>query len=485
MKVPTWRKVLVPILIVTSSILFIVFIGQSVANGIYRHSLKSGGETTELSSEDKESKDETASSKTTADKEAESKTEKSTDKKTEEPTEEVTEEVTEEATEEQLDEGSLLVAQAKEYLYGFGEDGYDQNKAIECLDQAIELGNADAWYYRGEAYERTDALDRYEQANACYDKAIELESPLGYVGKGDLYFYGNGVDVDYEQAKYYYDCAIGMGCLNANTRMGIMYAYGYGVEQDDETAMNHYKAALTSDDPFTLNYAYCQVGKLYESGYNGAEPDYENAVKYYKKASDNGYRVGMLYIGDICYYGRGRDVDYEKALKYYKKAANLGQISAMNMIGVMYYNGSGLEQDLESAVKWYNKAASLGNATSMGNLSWCYYNGDGTEVDYAKSMEWAQNALVGGEPEGYFRVAWLYDEGLGVEENDDTALDYYMKYVDATNNPVAMWNMYCIYSNRGELDAARSWAERGLAAATEQGNQTYIDKFNEQLSQLP
>lgn len=480
MKVPTWRKVLVPILIVTSSILFIVFIGQSIANGIYRRSLKSGGETTELSSEDKESKDETASSKTTADKDSESKTEKSTDKKTEESTEEVTEE----ATEEKPDKGSLLVAQAKDYLYGFGEDGYNLKKAIECLDQAIELGNADAWYYQGAVYERSDALDRYEQANACYDKAIELESPLGYMGKGDLYYYGHGMDVDYEQAKYYYDCAIGMGCLDANTCMGIMYANGDGVERNDETAKNYYKAALTSDDPFTLNYAYCQVGKLNEYGYKDAEPDYEKAMDWYNKAADNGSRLGMVYIGDLYYYGKGRDIDYDEALKWYKKAAQLGQTRAMNMIGEMYYDGNGLEQDLESAVKWYNKAASLGYATAMGNLSWCYYKGEGTEVDYAKSMEWAQNALVGGEPEGYFRIAYLYDEGLGVEENDDTALDYYMKYVDATNNPVAMWNMYCIYSNRGELDAARPWAERGLAAATEQGNQTYIDKFNEELSQL-
>jgi len=93
--------------------------------------------------------------------------------------------------------------------------------------------------------------------------------------------------------------------------------------------------------------------------------------------------------------------------------------------------------------------------------------------------------IGGNESRGYFRIGWLYDEGLGVEENDDIALDYYMKSADAAEYVVSIWNIYCIYSDRGDVESARSWAERGLAAATAQGDQENIDDFNEVLSQLP
>jgi len=256
MNIPTWRKVLAPILIVTSALLIVIFIGQSIANGVNRLKWKNGTLTTEEQSEETVSTDTEVAEVTT------------------------TAEVTEATTEEQPDEGYLLMVQGRNYLYGFGEGGYSQEMASECLNQAAERGNAEAWYYLGLIHERSADTDRYEQAMACYDKAIELGAVIGYCGKGDLYQNGISVEQNRELAHSYYEQAANAGCLLAYTDLGWDYAYGSGVEQNQAQAMQYLEAALASDDPVTVNYAYTVIGGIYEDGYNGAEPDYGKAMEY-------------------------------------------------------------------------------------------------------------------------------------------------------------------------------------------------------------
>ena len=65
-------------------------------------------------------------------------------------------------------------------------------------------------------------------------------------------------------------------------------------------------------------------------------------------------------------YDEGRGVikdDYE-AVKWYRKAAEQGYASAQHNLGVCYANGEGVTQDDVEAVKWFRRAAEQGEAAA-------------------------------------------------------------------------------------------------------------------------
>ena len=64
--------------------------------------------------------------------------------------------------------------------------------------------------------------------------------------------------------------------------------------------------------------------------------------------------------------------DYAEAVKWYRKAADQGDAAAQFNLGVMYATGQGVPQDYAEAVKWYRKAAEQGHAGAQYNLGVMY-----------------------------------------------------------------------------------------------------------------
>ena len=62
--------------------------------------------------------------------------------------------------------------------------------------------------------------------------------------------------------------------------------------------------------------------------------------------------------GEDFYFGRGVPQDYEEAVKWYRKAADLGNADAMYSLAVMYSHGRGVQRDPSAAGKWRRKADS-------------------------------------------------------------------------------------------------------------------------------
>ena len=55
--------------------------------------------------------------------------------------------------------------------------------------------------------------------------------------------------------------------------------------------------------------------------------------------------------------GQGVKQDYAEAVRWYRKAAEQGHAGGQCNLGVMYENGRVLKQDHAEAVRWYRKAA--------------------------------------------------------------------------------------------------------------------------------
>ena len=127
-------------------------------------------------------------------------------------------------------------------------------------------------------------------------------------------------------------------------------------------------------------------GKYYHG--NGVEKDYEKAIKWYRKAADQGHAKAQYYLGVMYDNGEGVEEDDEQAAYWYRKAAEQGDDDAQYNLGVMYDNGEGVEENDEQAVYWYRKAAGQGNDGGQYNLGAMYYNGEGVEKNIRRAYLW-------------------------------------------------------------------------------------------------
>lgn len=63
----------------------------------------------------------------------------------------------------------------------------------------------------------------------------------------------------------------------------------------------------------------------------------------------------QTYLGYLYYEGEGVEQNYNEAVKWYKKAAKQDYAPAQLALGECYYFGECVEQDYKKAVYWYEK----------------------------------------------------------------------------------------------------------------------------------
>ena len=78
--------------------------------------------------------------------------------------------------------------------------------------------------------------------------------------------------------------------------------------------------------------------------------------------------------------------DRTEAVKWYRKAAEQGNADGQNMLGLSYATGAGVTKDSFEAVKWFFKAAEQGHTEAQGNLGGMYARGDGVAKDNIEGL---------------------------------------------------------------------------------------------------
>ena len=96
---------------------------------------------------------------------------------------------------------------------------------------------------------------------------------------------------------------------------------------------------------------------------------------------------GPTIFGVCCELGDGVSKDPAEAVRWYRKAAEQGDAQAQNDLGRCYATGTGVPQDAVEAVAWYRKAAEQGNAEGQFNLAICYRDGTGVAKDPAEAVK--------------------------------------------------------------------------------------------------
>src|SRR5262249_17979556 len=96
--------------------------------------------------------------------------------------------------------------------------------------------------------------------------------------------------------------------------------------------------------------------------------DYVEAMRWYRKAADQGDAVAQRRTGYFYDRGLGVAQDYAEALRWYRKAADKDEPTAQRNVGYFYDKGLGVAQDYAEAMRWYRKAADQGNAVAQNDI---------------------------------------------------------------------------------------------------------------------
>ena len=109
------------------------------------------------------------------------------------------------------------------------------------------------------------------------------------------------------------------------------------------------------------------VGYALGRGWEGAEPDWDEAVKWYTLAAKQGNAGAMFVIGVCHAKGRGVDQDWANAFRFFRAAAQREDVNGMFQTAWCYLNEKGAPHDLEQAQQWCEAAAQNGhgNAAKM------------------------------------------------------------------------------------------------------------------------
>jgi len=161
--------------------------------------------------------------------------------------------------------------------------------------------------------------------------------------------------------------------------------------------------------------------------------DYAEALKWYKKAADQGNVDAQTRIGFMYSHGQGVKKDYVEAVKWFREASEQGNAPAQSHLGSMYALGLGVTKDYAEALKWFRMAADQGDAPAQVLLSGMYLDGEGVPKDTKEAIKWLRMAADQGYDFAQVSMGIAYRNGEGVPRDIEEATKWFKKAADQGN----------------------------------------------------
>jgi TPR repeat protein len=158
------------------------------------------------------------------------------------------------------------------------------------------------------------------------------------------------------------------------------------------------------------------LGHLADPTYNEKAANKEVAIRWYRKAADQGHVEAMV---RLAWALMGSNDSTSEMMKLYRKAADLGHPVAQHQMG---YFSDGAE-----SLAWYRKAAAQGYGSSLSALGQFYLRGTNVPKDDVEALKWFKLAMEKGNLNSQWNVAYLREQGKGGEPKDlHLAIDLYI-----------------------------------------------------------
>lgn len=304
-----------------------------------------------------------------------------------------------------------------------------QQKALYWMEKAADRGDSEAKFQMANVY--LSGIPNLPQYAADNEKAFSLCKDAAEKGHlkaaallGEMYYSGDGGEVDQKAGFYWTEKAARLGDPFAEYNMARFYNPQNGNQRiDPDTAFYWMEKSANHN----FHPAESALGRFYRDGQGtGKNPD--KAFYWYYRAAAGGNLQGQFDLAMAYYRGEGTEKDPKKAFYWCEKAANQGMEEAEEQLALMYHRGIGTPKDDDSAAKWYQKAWAEHHfdnpATVMGDL---YFKGQKIDRNYKKAFDWYQKAAKDNDIKAENAIGNMYYSGLAVPQDFQQALFWYRK----------------------------------------------------------
>lgn len=182
-----------------------------------------------------------------------------------------------------------------------------------------------------------------------YRKVAEQGDAMAQVNLGDCYANGIGITKNESEAVKWYRKAADQGLKPAKDAL-LRLAQGGNVMAQFNLGLCYEK------EPRNRRRGYYQPESFLLRG----QTNDTEAVKWFRKAAEQGYAEAQNKLGSCHEYGIGTTRDCAEAVRWYRKSAENGWPAAQYDIGSRYEKGIGIVKDEAEAVRWHHKAADQG-----------------------------------------------------------------------------------------------------------------------------
>ncbi|MBR2003735.1 MAG: caspase family protein, partial [Thermoguttaceae bacterium] len=313
---------------------------------------------------------------------------------------------------EAFDEAVALAEEAR----GTFKASLDPTVPKEYDDLAAECGRRrDAW----------KALDEAEAAFASGDFATATAK---VEAASALYEFARGREIKAKLDAESVEAAV-------LYRRGRAAAFGLGRKLDEKRGFELLSEAAESGS----TDAKGALAVLYSDGCAATPPNFDEAFKLAKEASDAGNPWGQYVLGRCCREGLGAEKDATLAETQFK-AARVGfeKLAATDALASTYfalclYKPYGGGVNLKEAARRFREAVDAGLPLAAYWLAACYQYGYGVEKDLNQAFEWYRKGAEAGHGAALSNLGLCYETGRGVEKDLKQAFDWYRKGAEAGN----------------------------------------------------
>jgi len=222
-------------------------------------------------------------------------------------------------------------------------------------------------------------------------------------------------------AVIWYKKAALKGHIEAQFKLALCYEEGSGVYCDKDEAIKWYKKAVDQGSHYALTN-YLKLKYSYKS--------YEQVIKYRKElllAADGGNVRSQYALGEWFNNDNNQSAYREEAFVWYSKAANEGYIPARKKLAESYLYGKLVSKNVTQALYWYDMAWEDISAIDLYNIGYAYDTGDTVFIDKTKAVKYYRMAAEKGYSTAQHKLGVCYEKGTGVEKDINAAKYWYEK----------------------------------------------------------
>ncbi len=314
--------------------------------------------------------------------------------------------------------------------------------ANNLLRLAADQGDVNSQYLVGNMYEFGDGYDTDPALAFTYYQMAAIQGhPKAQNNLGRCYLNGFGTERDFKNAVFWFEKSAANGNPKAQLNMGYQYQNGKGVNTDLEKAQQWFETSMNTCNRIlhdTCHHAAPVINSVKETFEEAAAAlkilqtqkkfsEISSITDTRKNAEAGNWRaqfeLGLMY--DI---GKDLPQNFEEAMKWYTLAANNGSAGAMHNIGILYLNGSGVQKSYETAYKWLMRAIDASEYKhSLEMIGWMYEHGYYVEQSYEKAVQWYEKAAAQDQYEALYSLGVLTETGRGTKQDLTKAISLYKR----------------------------------------------------------